>query len=257
MQLNFHVQGDGSPLFILHGLLGSADNWRAWSKRLAAGYKVYAVDLRNHGNSPHSDALDYSLMAEDLRELLDSENVSEALLLGHSMGGKVAMRFATTHPARISRLVIVDVAPKAYPPAQRSLLRALSAVEPQAFSSFVEIDAALAPAIAETSMRRFLLKNLVRVPGAGFRWRSHVAAIARNYHRLIEPVDSLHPCEKPACFIRGGRSGYIQDQDWPLIKEMFPNARLVTVSDAGHWVHIDAPEALHKALTDFLSATDT
>ncbi len=252
MRLNFEVQGGGFPLIIVHGFLGSLDNWRTASKRLSASYKVYSVDLRNHGESPHSELMSYPIMAEDLREFLDEHSLVEAHLLGHSMGGKVVMQFAAEHPSRVAKLIVVDIAPKAYPPSHPPLLAALRDLYLQAFKSFGQIDAALAPAIHEASVRQFLLKNLARDPGLGFRWKIDLDAIIKNYDELTKSIVVKEPVNKPACFIRGGRSKYIQDEDLPLIKQMFPRAEVLTIPSAGHWVHADAPDEFLKIVTDFL-----
>ena len=253
MELNYHILGAGFPLIILHGLLGSAENWRTAGKQLSKDYKVYTVDLRNHGGSPHSPIMTYPKMAEDLRELLDHEKLSEAHLLGHSMGGKVAMQFATTYPERLTKVVIVDIAPKLYPPSQRSMLAALGNLDLLTFKSFAEIDAALAPAVPQIAVRQFLMKNIARIPTTGFRWRIDLAAITAGYDELTKPIIPKQRYEKPACFIRGEQSDYIDDGDLPLIKEVFPLAELVTIANAGHWLHADAPDAFLQVLSAFLS----
>src|SRR5918994_7758188 len=181
MKLFCRIEGSGFPVIILHGLLGSSDNWRAISKRLSSSYKIYTVDLRNHGQSPHSEIMTYAAMADDLRELLEIEKISECYLVGHSLGGKVAMQFVTSHPDPVSKLVIVDIAPKAYPSSQRAILTALQQLELQYFENFGEIDAALAPAIPEVSMRQFLMKNIARLPSGGFQWRIDLTSLAKNY----------------------------------------------------------------------------
>jgi pimeloyl-ACP methyl ester carboxylesterase len=253
MDLHFRAEGDGFPLILLHGLLGSADNWRTASKRLSEIYKVYALDLRNHGRSPHDKSMTYPNMAGDLTEFLDRQGISEAHIIGHSMGGKVAIQFTTNAPGRLAKLVVVDVAPKAYPPSQRPILAALGSLNLEHFTSFAAIDAALAEHISETPVRQFLLKNIERERDGGFRWRIGLAAITENYHELTKPIVAARIVDKPACFIRGSRSDYIQDGDWPAVKKIFPHADLVTIAGAGHWVHTEAPDAFHRVVVDFLS----
>ena len=153
MRLNYQVQGYGRPLVILHGFLGSSDNWRSMSKRLSSHFTVYCLDLRNHGQSPHSDAMDYPIMAADLREFVETQSLAQAFLLGHSMGGKVAMQFAGQYPERVDKLVVVDIAPKAYPPTHQSLLAALRAVDLRAAKNFSDIDSALSGPIPDTTVR--------------------------------------------------------------------------------------------------------
>jgi esterase len=253
MRLNFQTLGEGPPLIILHGFLGSLDNWHTASARMISRFKVISVDLRNHGHSPHHPAMSYPAMAEDIYEFCDQQHIASAHLLGHSMGGKVAMQFATSYPQRIEKLIVVDIAPKEYPASHEAILAALRDLKLRSFRSFGEIDAALAPQIPTPSIRRFLMKNLARRPDASFRWRIDIDAILKNYHELTKPILPTRAFSKPACFIRGGRSDYVADEDLPLIKIMFPYAEIVTVPDAGHWVHTDATEDFLKIVTSFLA----
>jgi len=252
MRLNFQVQGDGFPLIILHGFLGSLDNWRSVSKRLSVSYKIYNVDLRNHGQSPHDEIMSYPIMGDDLREFLDEHQIFEADMLGHSMGGKVAMQFALEHPARVAKLIVVDIAPKDYPPSQRSLLQALRDVKLQTFRSFGEIDAALAPAVRSPVLRQFLLKNLARDAGT-FRWKISLDALIKNYDELTKNIVVREPFNKPTLFIRGGQSKYIQDEDLTIIKQLFPQAEISTIPNAGHWVHSNASSEFLQIVNGFLA----
>jgi esterase len=254
MRLNFRAIGDGPLVIILHGFLGSLDNWRTASDRMSSRFKIIRVDLRNHGRSPHHPAMSYPAMADDIYEFCNHQDIASAHLLGHSMGGKVAMLFATSHPQRIEKLIVVDIAPKGYPASHEATLAALRNLDLGPFRSFGEIDAALAPQIPTPSIRQFLMKNLARRPDASFCWRIDLDAIQKNYHELTKPIVPTHAFPKPACFIRGGRSDYVVDEDLPLIKKMFPRAEIVTIPDAAHWVHTDATEEFLKIVTDFLGA---
>jgi esterase len=195
----------------------------------------------------------YPAMADDVRQLLEIEKVSDCHLVGHSLGGKVAMQFATSHPDLVSKLVIVDITPKAYPPLQRAILAALQQLELQSFRSFGEIDAALAPAIPEAPTRQFLMKNIARGPSAGFQWRIDLDSIAKNYDQLTKPIIAAASYDKPALFVRGGRSDYIADTDLPSIRALFTRAELVTIETAGHWVHAEATDEFLRILTEFLN----
>src|SRR5919108_369745 len=217
MRLSFQVQGEGFSLIILHGFLGSSDNWRGMGKRLSDRYAVYSLDLRNHGSSPHSDIMNYRVMAQDVREFIDDHGLSSSFVLGHSMGGNVAMHFATEFPNRVDKLIVVDIAPKAYPPFYRPILRALSALELSAYKSFGEVDAALKSAIPEAPLRQFLVKNLARDEQGGLRWKIDLKVIERNYDNLAMAIAPQQNFTGPACFIRGGRSHYIHDGDISLI----------------------------------------
>lgn len=254
MRLNFHVQGDGVPLIILHGFLGASDNWRAMSKRLAAQCKVYSLDLRNHGASPHSPVMDYAAMADDVREFFASENIDRAHLLGHSMGGKVAMQFALDNASYIDGLVVVDIAPKAYPPAHKPMLAALKALELANCKTYSDADRALAGNIPEPQVRQFLITNLARGTDALFYWRIGLEEIIANYDALSEAVSADSNVATRTCFIRAGRSNFIADDDIPEIRERFPNALVVTIADAGHWVHIDAADEFFRIVSGFLLA---
>jgi pimeloyl-ACP methyl ester carboxylesterase len=192
-------------------------------------------------------------MAEDVLEFLAKQNLTCAHLLGHSMGGKVAMQVATIQPSRIEKLIVVDIAPKGYPPTHKRMLAALGNLDLRSFKSFGEIDAALAPEIPSADVRRFLMKSLAREGEGGFRWRIDLEAITHNYMELAKPIEPKFPFTKPACFIRGGRSDYLAESDFLLIENMFPRASFVTIPHAGHWVHVDAAEEFLKTLTDFLA----
>jgi pimeloyl-ACP methyl ester carboxylesterase len=254
MQLHYTVEGSGRPLVILHGLFGSLDNWRAQAKELSRLFQVYRLDLRNHGNSPHSDVMDYPAMAEDLREFLSARGLASAFVLGHSMGGKAAMQFATAHPGMVEKLAVVDIAPRDYPPEHEKIIRALLSVKLENFHSRPEVDAALSKKIPDAAVRRFLMKNLTRGDGSGLRWRMNLKAIEKNYRTLCKTIEPGRGpgFEKPACFIRGAQSNYLTETDHGRIVELFPQAVLVTVPNAGHWVHVDNPPEFAETVIEFL-----
>ena len=255
MNLHFEAVGKGPPLIILHGLLGSADNWRSVSRRLGAHYQVFAVDLRNHGRSPHSDIFDYDVMTADLREFMEQQALRRTMLLGHSMGGKIAMQFAIEYSEQVDKLVIVDIAPKPYEPSQRYILEALRSLDLTRYKSFADVDAALAAKVSGESLRQFLLKNLARDENGRLRWKVHLEAIDRNYDKLVLGLARERSFNKPTLFIRGGRSNYIEDDDVPLIRQIFPQAEIATLPEAGHWVHVEAPEEFFQTVLNFLSRT--
>jgi pimeloyl-ACP methyl ester carboxylesterase len=252
MQLYFRVQGEGFPLIIAHGFLGSSENWRAASGRLAAHYRVYSLDLRNHGLSRHSYKMNYQLMAQDAYQFLEEHGLASCFILGHSMGGKVAMHFALEFPDRVEKLVVVDIAPRAYAPFHRSILQAMRTLQLESLSSFADADRALSETIPEPAVRQFLIKNLARQPDGRLAWKINLDAIERNYDSLAGAVVSGHPFAKPACFIRGARSNYIQEHDLTSIRESFPRAEIHTIEQAGHWLHVEAPERFLTIVTNFL-----
>jgi pimeloyl-ACP methyl ester carboxylesterase len=191
MRLNFHAQGEGVPLIILHGFLGSMDNWRAMSRRLAAHFRVYCLDLRNHGASPHSSIMNYAAMADDVHEFFINQNIDRANLLGHSMGGKVAMQFTADNPQAVTKLIVVDIAPKKYPPTHMPLLAALSGLQLGNYRSYSDVDRALQGQIPEAPVRQFLIKNLAR--GADNLLLAH--RLGPNHRELRH----AHPSRKHRC----------------------------------------------------------
>ncbi len=253
MELFYNQYGEsGPPLIILHGLLGAHTNWHTLSRtafRQVA--RVYAVDQRNHGRSPHADRIDYPTLAADLRGFIDRHRLAPAILLGHSMGGKTAMQTALSYPDRVDRLIVVDMAPKAYPPRHTDFLEALARIDPEKYDSRDEIDAALAGDVPSPPIRQFLLQNL-DYDGEAYTWRVNLDAIRAHYDELTATLPAAPTYEGPALFVRGGESDYVADADMGGIRERFPNAELVTIEGAGHWVHADAPDALAEVVIDFL-----
>jgi pimeloyl-ACP methyl ester carboxylesterase len=250
--LHFQSFGSGPPLLILHGLLGSLDNWVSLARRWGDSFQVFALDLRNHGRSPHAEDFNYQVMAGDVLTFLDSQQFPKAHLLGHSMGGKVAMRLALDNPERVEKLVVADMAPKSYPPWHRPIIDAMGSLRLNTFQTRGDADAALAPAIPDAPTRQFLLKNLARDEQGGFRWKVNLDSISRHYDELNAPIPAGHPFAGPALFIHGGRSEYVLESDRPAILRDFPQACFVAIPDAGHWLHADAPEAFLRAVGEFL-----
>jgi esterase len=246
MKLNFRVSGEGPPLLILHGLLGSLDNWMPPAQQLAAHFQVFLIDLRNHGRSPHAAEFNYGVMAEDVAGFIRDQNLGPVNLLGHSMGGKLAMRFAQLHPDAVTKLVVVDMAPREYPPRYDGILAAMHALDLRAFRHRAEVDAALAAVAPEKPIRQFLLKNLGRDTTGALEWKPNIAAICANYSQIRQALPTSNQFHGATLFVRGGKSDYIRTEDFDLIRLIFPQAQLQTIVAAGHWVHAEAPkEFLH------------
>jgi len=252
MQLHFEESGQGRPVVLLHGLFGSSDNWHPIAVRLAETFHVFALDHRNHGQSPHSAEMDYPVMAADVDRFFATRRLESALVIGHSMGGKTAMQLALHYPQRVLKLVVADVAPRAYAPAHDNIFAALLALDLPACHTRLQIEEVLAPEIPNPILRRFLLKNLGRTPAGGFFWKLNLRDIAENYWRLREPVAGTTPFARPVLFIRGGKSKYLQAEDEPLIRAWFPAAEIQTIAAAGHWVHADQPEEFMRLVLNFL-----
>ena len=252
MQLHFKESGQGRPVILLHGLFGSSDNWQSIAARLAETFHVFVLDQRNHGQSPHSAEMDYPVMAADVDRFFAMHGLDSAFVIGHSMGGKTAMQLALHFPHRVEKLIVADMAPRAYAPEHDKIFAALLALDLTAFQTRAQIEDTLAPEIPNLVLRRFLLKNLGRAPTGGFFWKMALRDIAENYWRLREPVVGNAPFTKPVLFIRGGKSDYLQPEDEPLIHKWFPAAQFQTIPEAGHWVHTDQPDEFLRLLLDFL-----
>ena len=253
MELHYESYGAGPALVVLHGLFGSAENSRTLNKHVfAKSFSVYAPDQRNHGHSPHSDVFNFEVMTEDLIKFFGDHALESTFLLGHSMGGKVAIHTALTHPDCVDRLIIVDIAPRAYPPRHQTIFDALRGINLADARSRKDLDQALAPKVPEKMVRQFLLKNVERSGNNSFRWRINLEAIAANYESSTEPALGDLVFAKPTLFIRGGRSPYVTAEDEPIIKKHFPQARIITIDDAGHWVHYESPKVFAQKVQEFL-----
>ncbi|NOY76848.1 MAG: alpha/beta fold hydrolase [Calditrichaeota bacterium] len=253
MKLHFKKYGrGGTPLLILHGLLGSLDNWHTLAQKLSETGTVFTLDLRNHGHSPHSEVFTYEAMAADVLEFMDDQKIPSAVLLGHSMGGKVAMWVAGQHPERVKKLISADMGVKRYSGGHDEILDALREFPISQITSRKEADALLAQKISDPAVRQFLLKNLSRKREGGFTWRINLPVILQNYENLLLPLPDSLRFEKPVLFIRGERSPYIREDDFPHIRRHFPLAEIRTIPHAGHWLHAEAPTEFLKIVKEFL-----
>ena len=252
MELHYKTLGEGQPMIILHGIFGTSDNWQTFGKKLADdGYQVFLVDQRNHGNSPHSDDFSYSVLANDIRDFIQQHQLENPVILGHSMGGKAALFFAVTYPELYDKIIVVDIAPKAYPNRHDTIMKAFSAVDTTHLQSRNEAEEQMKPYVADVGIRQFLLKNLKRTDD-GFAWKLNLPVIQKNMDKVMEGLAADKTTGKPILFVRGENSDYILDDDERAINKQFPNARIITIPHAGHWVHAEQPEPLYKAIVDFL-----
>lgn len=251
MNLNYKSFGQGDPIVILHGLFGTLDNWQTIAKQLAEQYSVYIVDQRNHGRSPHLPEMNYALMAEDLREFMESQWMYKAHIVGHSMGGKTAMQFALEYPEMTDSLVVIDIAPKTYADGHTPIFEALMRMDLQQLNNRREAESILEESISDYGVRQFLLKNLTRGKTGGYEWKMNLPVIRQYYPDILDAINGDVPFEGRTLFVKGAQSPYIQTADEDRILELFPQARLETVRNAGHWVHAEAPAALLALLFRF------
>ncbi|MDX5345644.1 MAG: alpha/beta fold hydrolase, partial [Hymenobacteraceae bacterium] len=211
------------------------------------------VDMRNHGRSGHSHDFDYNLMAEDLLEFVNDHQLEQPYVIGHSMGGKAAMKFALQNPDKVGKLIVVDISPKAYPVHHDQIIKGLQAVDLASLENRQQADEQLARYVAEDDVRLFLLKNLYRTEDGGFGWRVNLKAIDENIDLIGAAIESDTPFRNPALFIRGAKSKYIKLEDqYEYIEHLFPNVEIETIQNAGHWVHAEAPDALYELVVKFL-----
>jgi pimeloyl-ACP methyl ester carboxylesterase len=252
MQLNYKRLGEGKPLIILHGLFGSLDNWVTLAKQFATQYEVFLVDQRNHGRSPHSADFNYSLMADDLKEFIETHQIQNPMLLGHSMGGKAVMQFAVKYPSSFDKMIVVDISPRAYPVHHYQIFEGLNSLNLAEFKSRTEADQALAKHIEGFGVRQFLLKNMYRTKEKTFAWRMNLPVLEKTIELIAEEITYQDPILNPVLFVRGTKSFYLGEEDAILTKQLFPNSTMVNI-DAGHWIHAEKPQELLKEITGFLA----
>jgi esterase len=258
VELHGEVYGSGAqtkrtPIVILHGLFGSSTNWRALAKQLACDRTVHVLDLRNHGVSPHHDEMNYGLMADDVKHFLATSQLSCAVVIGHSMGGKTAMQLALRDSSLVTRLIVVDIAPVRRERSFDTLLDAMEALQLSNTARRSDLDRELAKTIPDAPVRSFLLQNLIRVEG-GFRWRINLQAIRENLSALLDFRIDLKTWRYlgPTLFVLGEKSDYVLPEHHTTIHTLFPDVRLTTIADAGHWVHAEQPQQFVQQIQQFL-----
>jgi esterase len=254
MKLHCQYLGEsGDALVLLHGLFGQGGNLGAAARALSGRFRCLLPDQRNHGRSPHDPRMDYRLMADDLRQLLDREGIDRCHLLGHSMGGKVAMQFALDHPQRALSLLVADIAPVAYPPHHEATLAALQAVRAAGAGSRREAQRILDRATRDAAVSAFLLSNWTRRDDGSYDWRFNLDALETNAARLAAaPVGGSYP--GAVLFIKGERSDYLDAAYRGATLRHFPTARLKVIAGAGHWPHAEKPAVFNRLADDFFTA---
>ncbi|GAA0415876.1 alpha/beta fold hydrolase [Cocleimonas flava] len=250
MNLNANVQGIGESVILIHGLFGSLSNLNMLTKSLSEYFTVHRLDVRNHGESPHLHAMDYPTMANDILSYMDSQGIVSTNLIGHSMGGKIAMQLAMNHSQRINSLVVVDIAPVTYKNRHDDIIKALSSINLEKIKTIKDADDLLSSDIPEKNIRSFLLQNLVK-RSAGFKWRINLKAIESEYPNIVlAPTGSTF--DGPTLFLKGNESDYIQAKHKNAIDAFFPNCHLKIIEDTSHWLHAEKPGLFKRIVMNFL-----
>ena len=259
MKLHYRILGNEDeqggvnkkPLFILHGLFGSSDNWQTLAKKFATHYTVYLVDQRNHGHSPHHNDFNYDLMADDFFELIQSLGLSKVNVIGHSMGGKTLINFAKNNADLLDKMIVVDISHKQYPMHHEQILAGLNAIDLSLVKTRGNADKVLSEYVSEIGIRQFLLKNLYWIEKGQLAWRINIPVLAREINQIIGEIQ----CDRIAVetlFIRGGRSNYILESDYAEIEKKFTNSTVYSIEESGHWIHAEAPVEFYSTVVDFL-----
>jgi len=265
MELFFRKTGLGDPMIILHGLYGSSDNWISIARALAGSNELYLPDLRNHGRSPHHAEHNYKAIGDDLIEFMAIHNLTRANFLGHSMGGKAAFAFGMEHPDKVNKMILVDISPFEYDLSgseegisHSEIIQGLLSIQPESISSRGEADILLQKSVSSQTIRQFLLKNLKRDAEGKYFWGLNLPVIAKNLPGIFAGLSrnksaGPHPEPHfPLLFIRGEFSRYINSEDEMNIRRLWPKAKIITIKDAGHWVHAEQPGAFLEAIRNFI-----
>lgn len=254
--LHHKIMGDAPRhLLIVHGLFGQLDNWNTLARSFSEHFTVHLLDLRNHGRSFHSSDATHGAMAQDLVDYLQHQKIEKAYIIGHSLGGKVVMKLAISHPQMIVKAIIADIAPKEYPPHHLEILKGLKAVDFESITERSEVDATLEKYIKSTAIRQFLLKNVYRTKEDKFAFRFNLQSLDENYQELIGN-SLVHNDKSPIeiLFLYGGKSDYVTQEEMPIIERIFPKAKFTKIEKAGHWLHAEAPDEFFEKSMDFFGA---
>jgi pimeloyl-ACP methyl ester carboxylesterase len=251
--LHSRIVGEGKPLLILHGYFGMGDNWKSHANKLAEdGFEVHLIDQRNHGRSFHSDEFDYELMVADLYNYIEHHELENVDLLGHSMGGKTVMLFATEYAELVNKLIVADISPRMYPPHHHDILEALNSVDFTVQNSRKLIDEKLAELIPEVGIRQFMLKSVFRKTKDELAFRFNLKSLTENNNEVGEALPSFTVFEGETLFLKGENSGYISANEEPIIEAHFPNSTMKKIANAGHWLHAENPKDFYNEVVTFI-----
>lgn len=247
------IEGQGKPLLIIHGYLGMSDNWKTLALQFASeGFQTHALDLRNHGRSFHSDDFSYQAMVQDVLEYCQANNLKNVCVLGHSMGGKVAMRFACEHPEMVDKLIVADIGPKYYRPHHQDIMEGLNAIDFSQKPSRSQIEETLKKFVTDFGTRQFLMKNLYWKQPDQLAFRFNLEVFNRDEENIGEEIPENALFEKPTLFLKGENSNYILEKDEEKIRKHFPNFQIKTISNAGHWLHAENPKDFYNEVIAYL-----
>ncbi|MBW8200082.1 alpha/beta fold hydrolase [Flagellimonas abyssi] len=253
--LHSKILGEGQPFIILHGFLGMSDNWKTLGTQYSEnGFQVHLIDQRNHGKSFHSEEFNYDILSDDVINYMDHFSIDSAYVMGHSMGGKTAMQLATSHPDRVTKLIVADIAPKFYPAHHHFIFNGLSHLDFDKISDRREADEELSKHIKEKGIRQFLLKNLYWEEKDKLGFRFNFDVLKERMDEIGENISSNAVYDGPTLFLRGDRSEYIQPNDFTEIKRHFPQAEIETIDKAGHWLHAENPKQFYNKSLAFLNS---
>ena len=243
----------GIPLLVFHGLFGMLDNWGSFGKEMGEFLPVHLIDLRNHGKSFHSPEMSHDDLAHDILHYMEFHKLNKINLLGHSLGGKAVMQFAIKYPIKVDKLIVVDISPKAYPPHHQGIIKALETIDFKKQTSRQEVEKVLHQYIPEKSVVQFLAKNLYWTDDKKLNWRFNLKTLSDKYTEFVSNAIKYGVYSGETLFIAGEKSNYILPQDEFQIKQQFPNASVVTIKNAGHWVQAENPTDFNEVVKDFLS----
>ncbi|RTY86977.1 alpha/beta fold hydrolase [Flavobacterium sp. RSP15] len=247
------IEGSGEPLLILHGFLGMSDNWKTLGTQFATDFQVHILDLRNHGRSLHSENFTYEIMAQDVYEYCQAHELENINILGHSMGGKIAMLLATLYPELVNKLIVADIGPKFYPQHHQDILAGLNAVDFSKKPSRSDVEEIMEKFVSDFGTRQFLMKNLFWQEPGQLAFRFNLAVFNAKMDEIGIPLPKNSVFEKSTLFIRGGKSNYILDSDFEIIKQHFPDSNIETIPNVGHWLHAENPAEFYQKVTSFLN----
>ena len=251
--LHATVLGNGSPLIILHGYFGMSDNWKSLGNEFAKNFEVHLIDQRNHGRSFHSDDFDYELLVEDLYSYIHQSKLEKVNLIGHSMGGKVAMLFAVTYPEFVNKLIVADISPKFYKPHHQHILAALNAVNFSIYTTRKKVEEVLKIYISEPEVLQFLLKNVFWKTKEELGFRFNLNSLTENNSEVGDALPLFTHFDGETLFLKGEISNYITEKEVSLITTHFSNSKIKTVKNAGHWLHADNPSQFFDEVVSFLT----